>query len=89
MPWYKFDAIHGPGHQSSSVKYEWYDEEPDENSLKYEWDSWVRDWEWPIGKPGVTKVDELPDEVRHRKIERYKFVIEDAQEMLRIIGGKE
>jgi len=90
MPWYKFDAIHGPGHQGSSVKYEWYDEELNENSLKYEWDDWVRgnDWEWPIGHPGATKVDELPDEIRQKKIKYYNHLIENAQYMLRIIEDR-
>jgi len=88
MAWYRFIASHGPGHQSHSEEYQWLDnealgEEINDKLLKELWDDWTEGYEWPIGK--VELVDKLPEKAKQGLISKYKYEIEDAKEMLKII----
>lgn len=82
MPWYKFYAHHGPGHQSYDENYEWYDEKLERAMKEQEWDYWVTHelWDSPIGD--VLYVRRLPEEIRQGKIKYCEAEIEAAQAML-------
>lgn len=55
MPWYKFHADHGPGHQSHTEFYRFYIEPLDNESRKYVWDELFGDRDWPIGGTRLVK----------------------------------
>ena len=85
MPWYKFEAQHGPGHQSNTINYEWYDDDEQltKEEQREEWECKFRDCDYPIGK--VTKLRKLPEHIIKSKIKMYKDDIEHAKEMLKIL----
>lgn len=87
MSWYKIDVRHGPGHQSRTVEYkyiedEWYTSEKaiEEDLKEMVIEDW---WECPIGY--ITKLIELPEDVRQSKIRWYKDKIDVANKMLRML----
>lgn len=88
MAWYKLHASHGPGHQSSDEEYRWYDGKMDEALKREIWEDWCADLrlDWPIGD--MKLVRKLPQEVRERKIEQYRWTMENAKEMLSVLGAK-
>jgi len=75
MAWYKFHAIHGPGHQSESTEYKWFhysfmeNGEPSELELTYLWENWARNWHDSVG--GFELVRELPSEIIASLIKQY------------------
>jgi hypothetical protein len=83
VPWYKFHADHGPGHQSHTTHYRWYDEKLSEGGEEDEWHSLFDDLSWPIGKSTIVK--KIPEDVRKRKIENCKLAIKAAKNMLKIL----
>lgn len=86
MPWYRMEARHGPGHQGRDVEYEWSWEELSEPEQKDAWVDWVTRNFWHESVGGVSPVEVLPQEVREEKIQYYRDLIEDAQEMLSILA---
>lgn len=83
MSWYKCEARHGPGHQSHSVFYEWYDKPLSKEEKKFLFEDVFGDKEWPIG--GIRAVGRLPEKVRQNKINLYKSKIDEAQKMLKLL----
>lgn len=88
MPWYKFSAHHGGGHQSKSEEYVWFDTIPDNEQLEIDWDDWVinEQFENPVGD--AVLIAELPENVKLRKISEYERCIERAKRMLQILEEK-
>ena len=85
MPWYRFYADHGPGHQGQTEKFAYYDESWDEEDLQSEWDDWCQqNWlEDAIGD--VELVKELPEEKRQEQIRKYRSRVQNAIKMLTIL----
>ena len=81
MPWYLFKADHGPGHQSSSKEYKYFDRALSEKEKGCAWGHWTDQWEHPVGK--VTLVRKLPKAVRSERIEHYQSEIKHRIEHYR------
>jgi hypothetical protein len=87
MAWYKVDIRHGPGHQSRTTKYLYFDDEDwesvsEEDKKKEAFDMVVEYWwEYPIGN--VTRIVELPEEIRQEKIEFFKDSRSEADKMIK------
>jgi hypothetical protein len=86
MPWYRFSANHGPGHQGHTEKYRYFEEKLSSKDKKYYWDSIFDDFEWPIGN--VVCVRKVPEAVRTNMIEDYKDKKAHAVKMLKVLQGK-
>jgi hypothetical protein len=84
MPWYKFHADHGPGHQSHSIYYRFYIEPLNREEKSYEWDEFFKDRDWPIG--GVKLIRKVPDIILQKKIQSLKREIKDARAMLKALS---
>jgi hypothetical protein len=82
--WYKFHAIHGPGHQSRVEEYVWLTGKWSKKALQNHWDHWTRDFDWPVG--GFERVEELPEEVMNVQVDKYTGLLIHASEMLRVLG---
>jgi hypothetical protein len=86
MAWYKFEAQHGPGHQGYLVAYYWIEGSPDKDDLKERWEDFTCVMEDPVGH--ATKVKALPEDVRQQKINHYRFSMERAMKMLKILKAE-
>ena len=83
MPWYKFSAKHGPGHQSYSEDYAFY---PDEVDAEDEGDDWTEDeWTaWAISLDlsnatgNVERVDRVSEDVVQAKRRQCLDTIDEA-----------
>lgn len=84
MPWYKFYASHGPGHQSETIFYRWYDEVLNKDLRDEFWQDAFRENEWPIG--GVRLCAKLPEKVHREEIDRHNRRIKSAQYMLKVLA---
>lgn len=87
MPWYKFTARHGPGHQSKHVSYRYFEKPLTRKERKEEWEDAVGGLNWPIG--GVRRVKWLPVVVWHRKALLYQDMKEEAERMLKVLAETE
>lgn len=87
--WYKFEAIHGPGHQSHTEEYKWLEPELTGELMGEVWSDWVNgeDMDWPKGS--LTAIEKLPEKERLAQIRKYQDRIEDAEYMLKILLGEE
>jgi len=88
MPWYRFSANHGPGHQSRSEEYRYFDKRIDKEEKEFQW-NYIFDtfeYDWPIGN--VTCVRKVPEAVRTNMIEDYKDKKAHAVKMLKVLQGK-
>lgn len=85
MPWYRIFASHGPGHQSSSEHYRWFDKELDEQGRKDAWDEIFANerYDWPIGN--VDKVKGLPAHILDGKLSNCRSEIEHAKKMIDVL----
>lgn len=72
MPWYKFTAHSGAGHQSPHQKYEFFDEELSKEDKQFWWEDWMSGRD-AIGE--VVKVKKIPTDDAAELRQRYeKFV---------------
>lgn len=85
MGWYRFYATHGPGHQSRSERYLYFEEPLSDEEQEERWDALFRHKDWPIGD--TEKVDALPEKERERQIRDYRGRLEYVTEMLRVLGA--
>jgi hypothetical protein len=88
MPWYRIFANHGPGHQSSTEFYRWYEEALATKQQREDaWEEAFGDgrYDWPIGD--VELCDRLPHHIREQKIEGCRNTIEHARKMLNVLGN--
>ena len=83
--WYKFEAIHGGGHQSKSVDYKWFDPLLDADDREFEWENWIMENFWGDAVGEVVLVIKLPSKVREAKKNHYHGVISDAEKMLALL----
>lgn len=89
MPWYKFTARHGPGHQSDSRVVKWFDEPLTDETKEEVWDSWVTREFFHNAIGEVELIEELPPDEIASKILDYQAKIAASQEMIEILeGGK-
>lgn len=85
MPWYHLTAHHGPGHQSITDEYRWYDFEMNGFLLlEEEFRRLTHDLKDPIGT--FKKTDRLPEEVRRSKILEYRQKKAHAEAVLKALG---
>ena len=91
MSWYKVDIRHGPGHQSRTVEYLYFDDKDwasvsEEDKKQEAFDMVVQHWwEWPIGN--VTKIAELPERVRQQKLSFFEESRSKADKMIRELNS--
>lgn len=85
MPWYRFYADHGPGHQGQSEKFVYADESWDAEDLESEWEDWCQQ-NWLEDATGdVELVKELPEEERQEQIKGYRGRVRRAIKILTIL----
>lgn len=86
MPWYRIFANHGPGHQSSSEFYSFF-EEPltTKESRESAWQDAFDRYDDAIGD--VELVDKLPHHIREQKIEHCRAIIDHTRKMLSVLGN--
>jgi hypothetical protein len=84
VPWYKFYATHGPGHQSETVFYRWYDEVLSSDLRNEFWQDEFRDREWPVGY--VRRVPRLPRSVWYELVREFEGRLGRAQQILQILA---
>ncbi len=79
---YKFDAIHGPGHQSKTdeIKLYEYDMEDEDEQCELEW--WVNTNHLRNVKATMTKLDPIPLEVLDELIRKYKNRVINANRVV-------
>jgi hypothetical protein len=85
MVWYRLHCNAGPGHQSSFEEYVWFYEEPNDADLEDTWEHLFRERRNPVG--GCEKVEELPEDIRQDKVREYRYKLNHAQHMLKVLGG--
>lgn len=87
MPWYRIFASHGPGHQSSTEFYRWYEQSLDtEEKKKAAWEAEFDNghyFDWPIGD--VELCGGLPQNIFEEKVEGFKSKIQYANRMLEVL----
>lgn len=86
MGWYKVDIRHGPGHQARDVEYKYFDDEEwrlasEKEKKETAFEMVVEHW-WEDSVGDVTKIAELPEEIRQNKIAEYTQKRNDANKML-------
>lgn len=87
MFWYKFLANYGPGHQSKSIEYRFFEYSLDDEELRCELEYWARD-RFPHTSQIYAKADQvdcLPRDIHKREIQKYKSSIQHAKKMLDIL----
>jgi len=86
MPWYRIYANHGPGHQSSSEHYRFFEKPLDKAGKKEAWHEIYDDGrhDWPIGD--VELVDALPQHIHDSKVASTQASIQSANKMLKILS---
>lgn len=89
MPWYKFHANHGGGHQSHTEEYFFFETPLRKADRKAEWENWIYDRRFggdsSIGD--VKLVRKLPEKVREAKLQTAVFKLASAQKMIKQLGG--
>ena len=78
--WVKFEAHHGPGHQSHRVEYRPYDYDMSEDDLQHELERWSQQFNNVSSTADF--VDRLPDEVLKRMIKEYISKVEWSDRVL-------
>ena len=86
MPWYRIFANHGPGHQSSTEVYHFF--EKPLNTKERRDDAWEEvfgygEYDDPSG--GVELCDKLPQHIHDSKIKSLQSEIEHAHKMLDVL----
>lgn len=87
MPWYRLKVDHGPGHQTSTERYEWSDEVLTKDGKEEMFNSLCNCMEYPIGK--ITLVKKLPEKVKTDQISLHKCRISYARKMLKVLKQTE
>lgn len=85
MPWYRIFASHGPGHQSSSEHYRWFEKELDKQGKEDAWEEIFANerYDWPIGD--VEQVRGLPAHILEGKMSGCRSEIAHASKMLGVL----
>lgn len=88
MSWYLLRITHGPGHQSAHEEYIWHGmaEEPTQDERREWCDDTINQLQLDYPISHITKVDVLPEDVRLKKVQYYRWRILGAQHMLKILG---
>lgn len=86
MPWYRIFAKHGPGHQSFTEVYRFFEKKMLREEKKEAWDT-VFDYgfEYPIGNVQLVKA--LPQHIYDRQVESAKYDLSHAKRMLNILAN--
>jgi hypothetical protein len=87
MPWYKFLADHGPGHQSRTTIFKWYESPLKGEDREEAWHDVFGDerrYNDPIGN--VRLVKKLSEDVRASKAVDYRRMLDHARLMLARLG---
>jgi hypothetical protein len=82
--WIKFEAWHGPGHQSHTIEYIPYDYELSDDDLQCELEGWSQQFNNVSSE--ADWIDELPAEVRTTKQGQYLRKLKHAQRVLASLG---
>jgi hypothetical protein len=89
MPWYKFYADHGPGHQSHSEDYRYHAEPLRKADRADEWEEWIYGFRHiqshAIGD--IKLVRKLPEKIRKAKLEAAKSNLKHWQKMVMVLEG--
>ena len=86
MPWYKFSADHGPGHQSRSESYQFFVEPIETKADKeYHWEDWVQRNFWDDAVGDVRLVRKLPETVRLEKLASAKTKVKYYQTLVKML----
>ena len=85
--WYRFEFNHGPGHQSQTVQYFWYDVVLTTREQREEWDTAAEQFNGAIGS--IKAVQQLPTRIRRFKILHCREQIKYSQKMLKILEQTE
>lgn len=83
MPWYRFNADHGPGHQSHAIKYEYYREPLSKSERREEWDRLFDDKDWPVGRVRIIKA--IPEYNKRSRISDCYYELKHAKFMLKVL----
>lgn len=83
MPWYRFYAMHGPGHQSDTERYEFYEKPLTDEQRESYWHDFFNDFNNPKG--GVEKVETIPARVHSDKVDECKRSIRYAEKLLKVL----
>ena len=87
MAWYKFEAFHGPGHQSRCIDYFYFfdEEDNDPEHLDLAFENWLYNNYLYNGKGSPALIDKLPETIKEEKKAEYFKAISLAKEMIRIL----
>jgi hypothetical protein len=86
MPWYKFTARHGPGHQSHDESYQFFVEPiKTKADREYHWEDWVQRNYWDDSVGGIRLVRKLPEAVRLVKLAFAKRNVEYNQMLVKML----
>ena len=83
MPWYKFSANHGPGHQSHTDHYSYSHRKLTKSEKRDYWESYFEGKEWPIGGVEIVKV--LPAKVHQDLVESCRSSIKHNTGLLEVL----
>lgn len=87
MPWYHIYADHGPGHQSHTQFYQWYDEKLSRQEARDQFEAIFADKRWPVGH--VTLLQKLPIDVliskRQELVRQLRATKQHTKKMLKIL----
>ena len=87
MPWYHFQASHGPGHQSSDERYQYFDKSLTKAEEKMWFEEYFADLDWPTG--GVEMVESIPEHILASKIASCKNSIKYNRDLLKVLAKTE
>ena len=83
MPWYHFQVNHGPGHQSSDERYQYFEKPLTKAEEKMWFDEYFHDLDWPSGT--VKAVRSLPEHILADKIATSKGAIKRHRKLLAVL----
>lgn len=83
MPWYRFYADYGPGHQSHSAVYRWFDSPLNREEKQENFEDIFRDREWPAGS--VLRLRGLPADIKSQKIKEIAVASKEGKRLLAIL----
>jgi hypothetical protein len=83
--WYKFEAHHGAGHQSSHHKYDYFDHKLTEEEEKEQWEEWIETFYWSNSVTGEAKLVKVPVEVIAALLASARGAVERSQEKVALL----
>lgn len=83
--WYKFYALHGPGHQTRTEEYRYYAHSLTRHERDDEWVNIFRHLSCPVGDTRLLK--EPPPDALAKEIAKFKSDIRYARAQLKLLVG--